>query len=66
MLSYNSPALSSAIKMIHQGVIPSLDCDGSTVDQISWYFNLKYVPTFPRVDFPHVYAGAPSLMVFSK
>jgi len=23
------------------GVIPSLDCDGSTVDQISWYFNLK-------------------------
>ena len=36
-----------ALTSIRKGVIPTLDCDGSTVDQISWYFNLKYVRKFP-------------------
>lgn len=38
--TYTLSQITSAIKSA-TGFTPSLDCDGSTIDQISYYFNLK-------------------------
>lgn len=39
--TYTLSKLTSALASGSGGFTPSLDCDGSTITQISWYFNLK-------------------------